>query len=374
MSDHDPLFSIPPDNLDEAAIRQFVTNTLGKEAAEEFLARMIAQFSGAETWSSLTEFREAETRSFFRLARKPNVLKALISIYTNTAEVNLPRNNGRLMQMLTTVLWEQQREQPGWMPYQDMAKEFAQVAFEIIDEGRIDAVPYHSYLLHSEIMYIAAHANLLEHLEALVHIYHPAILNYFAALQLKEIGVSSRLEEPQFEEPKIHCHHRIVGRWDDAIVALCGLSDAEAVVTDVANINPYLAAVCIGSGISVSNALSQSVVDCLVGLLGEEIAYTRIAAARALGQMGEPAIPSLLDTLRNNTDPYARTGAAIALQIIAPPSAVPDLADRLWDMDVTWYFGVMTCDFAAGALKAIGTPEALEAVARWQAGKNQHHV
>ncbi|NYZ78316.1 HEAT repeat domain-containing protein [Candidatus Micrarchaeota archaeon] len=76
----------------------------------------------------------------------------------------------------------------------------------------------------------------------------------------------------------------------------------------------------------------ESAVEPLAEALKDEDWRVKEAATRALGQMGEPALPYLIQTLKHkNRD--VRSSAAIALGEIKRESAVEPLAEALKDKD-----------------------------------------
>jgi HEAT repeat protein len=87
---------------------------------------------------------------------------------------------------------------------------------------------------------------------------------------------------------------------------------------------------------------------------------------RALILIGARAVPGLVAVL-NDSDGNVRRGAAWALGEIGDDRAVPHLIPWLDDTTGDMFgIGGRVCDAVAGALERIGTPTALEAVARWR--------
>ena len=97
-----------------------------------------------------------------------------------------------------------------------------------------------------------------------------------------------------------------------------------------------------------------------------EAAY-RIAARdwRVCVELGEAAVPALIDALKSR-DGTVRRAAAWTLGQIRDPRAVSFLVDLLDDNDGGMFGpGDRVCDVAADALALIGTSEALEALEGW---------
>jgi HEAT repeat protein len=143
-------------------------------------------------------------------------------------------------------------------------------------------------------------------------------------------------------------------------LALIGAGDSEIidalsrVASDENSPNRGLAASALGK-LSAGSSLST-----LVGVLADPDKYTRILAARALGDMGEAgrdAVPPLT-TLLDDPDKDVRRAAAEALGKIGPPAAaaVPRLTRQLQSTDARLK------QSALAALGRIGGPTATAAL------------
>ncbi|MEM6284655.1 MAG: HEAT repeat domain-containing protein [Chloroflexota bacterium] len=94
-------------------------------------------------------------------------------------------------------------------------------------------------------------------------------------------------------------------------------------------------------------------------------AVGRVATAAALERFGEAATLPLLTALDDGS-PLVRARAAASLGRMNSEASVPAIIDLLAD-EVPCDDEHRVCDIAAQALQKIGTPEALAAVAGWQA-------
>jgi len=113
--------------------------------------------------------------------------------------------------------------------------------------------------------------------------------------------------------------------------------------------------------------------DLLVGCLQDERGTVRQAAARALGMIGDVRALDPLIQAANDKWEGVRYRAAEALGKLADPTSVPTLVDLLGDTHICHYdyerdVVKRVCDFAAGALRHIGTKEAIAAIMRWELG------
>ncbi|ACK73784.1 HEAT domain containing protein (plasmid) [Gloeothece citriformis PCC 7424] len=67
----------------------------------------------------------------------------------------------------------------------------------------------------------------------------------------------------------------------------------------------------------------------MVESLGDSRGMVRLGFAEALGQVGKPAVPFLLEALAHHPNPVVRRAAAKTLTLIGDPSAVPNLINAL---------------------------------------------
>jgi hypothetical protein len=81
---------------------------------------------------------------------------------------------------------------------------------------------------------------------------------------------------------------------------------------------------------------AELAIPVLILTLSDDVSDIRVSSADALGEIGPkaaPAVPSLIEVLRSDDFVHARVSAAKALGKIGDISAVPALADILWDQD-----------------------------------------
>jgi HEAT repeat protein len=338
--------------LDELQIRQFATNYL-KEKAGGFLARL------------MPDHQREQTRALSRLARNPYMLGALTYLYENSPSGDLPRNPGALFQRLARALWkrEEGRGTTEGISFEQAEAAFAKLAFAMIDDDRpIDVpLPYALTQLGSDsLLRIGLNASFVTVTGSNLRFYHQLMQEYFAAVHLAQVGVEKRVEPPTFNR----YGSRRAGKWDQAIIALSGISqNVEAVLSQVAAATPWLALRCIESGLTLTETTRNTLLPQLqralhhknvsirreaaeaIATFGGEQAIApllealhdsnwavRFAAANGLGRIGTAAVPGLLDALRND-DQYMRRDAARALGDIADSSALTGLLSALGDND-----------------------------------------
>ena len=89
----------------------------------------------------------------------------------------------------------------------------------------------------------------------------------------------------------------------------------------------------------------------LVEALGDTRGMTRLRCAETLGEIGQPAIPVLIEALANHENVVVRRASAKTITLIADPAAVPQLVYSLLHDEDTVVKGS-----SVGALAQIGEP------------------
>ena len=87
----------------------------------------------------------------------------------------------------------------------------------------------------------------------------------------------------------------------------------------------------------------------MVESLGDSRGMVRLGFAEALGEIGEPATPFLLESLAHHPNPVVRRACAKTLTLIADPTAIPTLINALLNDDDTVVKGS-----SVGALAKMG--------------------
>jgi len=118
---------------------------------------------------------------------------------------------------------------------------------------------------------------------------------------------------------------------------------------------------------SLKNFSVQHVLESALIALQDRSDLVSDAAIQTLAALGKPAVPELI-MLLDNESVDVRGRAIEALGIIGDPVAVPELTRLLYDMDIPRLEDSPICDIAARALKAIGTPDAQDALMHWRQG------
>lgn len=355
-----PIVQIEP--MNDVHVRQFVENYLGTKA-KPLLARILPDNEGAKH----------DARHLYSLTRNPYMLSALIIVFDTTPNQELPRHNGKLFQMLVRALAKREvkRQTEAWLSLDNQLSRvedsLARLAFTMIDTEMETEVPlpYACQFLEDNVVRAAQTASYIEVNNGSFRFYHQLIQEYFAAVELGKRGVKHALKPPEYRDEGFMFSRPLEKKWDRVILALADIERKDELIREIMDIDPVLAAVCVGSGAPVSDKLVEEIVYYHLNRLGDEVSNQLMGAVTALSNLGKIASPHLINILNNDDDSFARTGAALVLQTTRDITAVPALISRLTDTESGWYFGVMVCDYAEGALLSIATTEAREAVDKW---------
>ncbi|MGD9366956.1 MAG: tetratricopeptide repeat protein [Desulfobacteraceae bacterium] len=317
-------------------------------------------------------------RQQLRLLQNPYLLGALIHLYERSGIGELPSNSGQLFKTLTRALWarELERSRPDWCrsektfeeKYSEMANVLGRLAFNMLDEniqvmeeqwvlqqlsGQAFWRPLETGTVPSslDLLKLAHDANLVEFKDGQIRFYHFSMKEFFAAFRLAQESSSGRLEVPPVVQYGVdddgeEVFYRYPGKWDQVVIALCGIVNANSVVSHLNRFNPYLAAQCIASGADVAPQIRNQTIDILLKALqtpkiedskwtgldylntasqisdeneleSQLSSFIRIWSAKALSMIG-PAVADDLLMLTGDNDAAIRLQALEALRDIGP--------------------------------------------------------
>lgn len=317
-----PIIRAEP--MEEEQIRQFANNYLNEKAAN-FL-KIIMPADNAQRDS---------VRSLFRLARNPYLLSAMIYVYDSSQDGSLPRNTGALFQGLTRALWERERQRgtPGWVKQEDMEKAFSALAYYMVDFNLPVDIEFklaRELVGGEELLYAGRSANLIDIRGDQVRFYHQLTQEYFAAVMLQKVGVHQQLSKLERMKTSPYRKAQI---WDQVIIALAGITqDPDKLIKTILDDDSILAAMCIGSGVQVSEAIAQETVEQLLHYF--RLGYTKNdfwMARSAFITMGVPAVSFLIRFIENSAEPYRYAMMSVVGEIRSP-TALPILI-RLYEPD-----------------------------------------
>ena len=339
--DYDESLDLPTveiEDMDEAAVERFVL------AYVENPGPLLAQL-----FPRSKEERE-NAYSLNLLARRPALLMGLIFLYRSAAHTDLPRSMGALFKRLLAAhwVWKRMAQMPMWVPFKEMEAAFSGLALAMLDNEMPTSIPVEDAadLLRDErFIQAGCHSGLLTAHDGRVGFSYKLLQEYFAAVGLQRTDLITRLRSPRFDESG----ERLAGRWDQVVVMMAGIApNPDALLRDVAEIDPFLAGECIASGVRVSDPVYDSVIFSLTSFAQGLADDGRIAAAKALQAIGRKTIlPFLLELMRTGSwrareaaaQLLSETGASI------PPDLLRSLRDWDWNMD----------EGVAAALRRVGT-------------------
>lgn len=238
--------------------------------------------------------------SLIKLASNPFMLTALLVYYAECSSSNntLPKNKGLLSKKLVETLWEREktRNWSGWLPYDEMKLMLSKLAFHMVDSNNTIEIPVKEARKYCspEILEIASSANIIIIQDEKLKFYHQLMQEFFAALELKKCDLLKKIQRPQISEGQRKDTH-----WDQVIIALCGISESpDDIVNYILQANdPYLAAVCISSGIQVRETTIEKTIEQLIRNIDLwdwlDSEKRSELACRAISDIGKPAVPFL---------------------------------------------------------------------------------
>jgi HEAT repeat protein len=393
--------------LEPPQVRQFVTNYL-HERSNGLLTRIFPtdeDLQRQEYWPE-TVRQWIEARSLLRLARNPYMLSALIITFENSQEGELPSNMGALFKNLVRALWrrEERRGTTGEIKFGEVEAAFARLAFAIIDEDKSVDVPMEFALNKigdTKLLQAGVRASYVLIDSDHIRFYHQLMLEYFAAVKLDNTDISPVLGEiSKVRDSPLGMYGELVSsKWDQVVISLCGLTAiTDSHLRKIVAADTYLAAKWVTSGVGFSPSTYNEVLSLILQeadrspMFAARTVFSVLADAKefrvitplikllahfnfhrvgskatdALIRFGTEAVPTLIEAL-SDPNSEVRVRVAAILAAIRDESAVPALIERLFDKEGSgWGKPTYTCDVAAKALKLIGTPEALDAVEKWQ--------
>ncbi|NEP81808.1 MAG: NACHT domain-containing protein, partial [Okeania sp. SIO3B3] len=253
-----PTFEIQPMSTD--LIRSFVSHKLNDES-DHFLKQIFSNGENQDTKNSIQQ-----------LASNPYLLYALIIIYQYEPGNKLPQNSGALFSRLVKALWKREREKPNTelLSYSEVETYFADLANYMFRQNslivkRETAI---SILNNDRNLLLAGkNASLLVVQDNTVRFKSRSIQDYFLAVTLNDEDINSILKNLNsiLKKPIIFHGKRLREPWDYPIIALSGLvNEPNEIIKYIAEKDPYLAAMCLDSGVKVNDDILEFIVTKLV--------------------------------------------------------------------------------------------------------------
>jgi HEAT repeat protein len=283
-------------------VREYALHFLGEVGARSFL----------ESVYPPEEHLDRATRHIQQMARNPFLLSALLVMQQRQPNEPLLHSTGSLMAALIKELWTTQPAEGQAVAWEKIEAALVDLAFQMVDADMPPTISVENaleFVSPNPVLESAINVGLLDRNGETVRFANPFVQDYFAAIGLKHIGLPTRLTRPQFD----HHNQRVPQRWDSAMLMLAGIvPNADSVVLNIAEVDPYLALACAVSGIEISDLTFDRVVNQLLTRLKTE-GDLRVPVARImLPTEPEKAALILMEAMRDGSW-TVRLAAAAAL-------------------------------------------------------------
>lgn len=336
--------------MDAAHIEDFVHAYLGIEGSSDLLKQLLPGVSASDRY----------VQARFKLAQNPFLLGTLILLHSISPADDLPYTCGGALKRLVDEMWKL-----GQLSISHLKVSFEELEMTLIDLAlamfQADMPIYvqrayaQEHLGSAAVVEAALKTHLLEGEGEYLRFSNQLLQQYFAAAGLMRDGIYTLLTQPQFD-PR---GHRIPTRWDDIILTLVGfVPQPEITIQAVSEVDPYLALLCTGTGVDVSEQSYQESLQRLYDAMQHEDGDGRLAAAKVLGQLDiAAAVPLLIDVLRDGHWEMRIAAHDLLLSLNIPP--LQGLRQALIDPD---YDFDKTAFVLLGQLKEIALPTLLFAL------------
>ncbi|HYO87483.1 MAG TPA: HEAT repeat domain-containing protein [Candidatus Limnocylindrales bacterium] len=316
-----PRLEILP--LDENSVTVIVRAQLGLEESGRFL-KELAAVAG-----------EGERAGLPDLACAPASLNGLMALYRSAPQGKPPATLGGLFKRMLPSAWLCKRieQMPGWMPFMPVESALASVAQWFLREEVPLSAPAELFFNSPEndaALRAARNAGLIEVRDGRLRFASKLLLEYFAAVGTTRHDLLAYLRGARFDERS----ERAAGPWDMVVLLMAGMTpNPESLIRDIAEIDPFLAADCLASGVIVNDSVYDSLIASLVHFARGRDAGGQAAAALALNAVARQTItPTLLDVMRTGSW-HGRLSALKVLRVSeapVPPSLLRALRGWNW--------------------------------------------
>jgi HEAT repeat protein len=186
--------------------------------------------------------------------------------------------------------------------YRELVPSLASLALNMLDNGSSALTLNQAGMVLFDPALLAVRAarsvRLMTVADGYVKFAHSLLRDYYASLHLTPLDVTMRLQSPQFAQDG----ERLQGRWDSVIEIMSGVQPAtDNLVRTVAEIDPFLAAQCLGAGARVTPGVRSMVLDGLLNEVDEPAKHPAIR--RALTALSvDQTLPTAIERLRFGSD------------------------------------------------------------------------
>lgn len=182
--------------LEESQIHQFAESYLGSRSSH-FLQCVLQENSEQLPY---VNDKLIASRELASLVQNPYMLSALIYLYDNSPDKNLPDSSSKLFRKLLHALWtrEKKRGTEGITKYEQAQARFAELAYTMINDGAgtdITEKQALESLGSSRLLHAGVASNYLIVKNDHVSFYHQLMQEYFASVKLRQCSLD-QLAEP----------------------------------------------------------------------------------------------------------------------------------------------------------------------------------
>ncbi len=309
--------------LDDDAIARLATAQLGQNEGRQFLAELAAVSTDGDR-AGVPDF-----------ARTPAALNALLALYRSAPQGKMPTTLGGLFKRMLPSAWLCKRieQMPGWLPFMPVEAALAGMARHFLAEGIPLSAPADLFFDGSErdaALRAARNAGLIDEHDGRLRFRTPLLLEYFAAAGTSRHDLLGYLRGARFDLRA----ERAAGPWDVVVRLMAGNTpNPDSLIRDVAEIDPFLAADCLASGVTVSDPVYDAMMTSLLQFAnGNQPGQGQVAAAHALNAVAREAItPTLLDIMRSSSWSGRMSALSVLRSSESPLPAGLLRALRGWD-------------------------------------------
>lgn len=313
------------ERMSESQARDFVLSYLGNESGSELLSRMFPPDN------------EFVASYWHKVVRNPLLMRGLMFVYQHSPQASLPDSIPAMMHQLIALNWEREQilQNPDWVPPEEMLFLLANLAFAMIEEDGAASFPIETalqYMGTSGLLQSLCFANILSQYQQRICFAHPMLRDIVAALRLEQ-SLHEKLTRPSFDESG----KRIPTRWDVAVISLTALTqNPDAMIQNIAMVDPYLAFECLLSGQHISESAQKQVLIQLVYFAGLSSPEGLTFAGKQIKRLaGKQAITLLLELMRKEN--WELRLAAAKVLVAVNTSASQQLVDAFqnwnWNVD-----------------------------------------
>ncbi len=295
--------------LDEAGVTAIARAQLGSDESERFLQELAATST------------DGERAGIPDLACTPASLNGLMALYRSAPQGKPPTTLGGLFKRMLPSAWLCKRieQMPGWMPFMPVEATLASVAQWFLCEEVPLSAPAELFFNGSDsdaALRAARNAGLIEVRAGRLRFASKLLLEYFAAVGTSRHDLLGYLRGARFDERS----ERAAGSWDMVVLLMAGMTpNPDSLIRDVSEIDPFLAADCLASGVNVTDPVYDSLIASLIHFARAQDPGGQTAAALALNAVARKAItPTLLEVMRTGSW-HGRLSALEVLRVSEAP-------------------------------------------------------